>query len=164
MAKSQAIILFVTALCFLSLIGISQCHDDRFFVEGQVYCDTCRAGFVTRVSEYIEGAKVRLECRNITGGEVIYDVEGVTEKQGRYSLPVDGDYEDDICEIQLVESPKPECNEIPTDMLTKQAAKVCLTSNNGAVDPIRSANPLGFFKKDPLPECPTVFKELGLVV
>ena len=161
MAKSQAIVFAAIALCFLSLISVSH-GDDRFFVEGEVYCDTCRAGFITKVSEPIQGAKVRLQCRNITGGEELYNAEGLTDAQGRYSLPVDGDYEDDICEVQLVESPREDCNEPATDILTKQAAKVCLTSNSGIVDPIRSANPLGFLKKDPLPECPQVLKELGI--
>ncbi|KAL9257782.1 Pollen allergen Che a 1-like protein [Drosera capensis] len=163
MAKSQTTLVMIASLVyFLSLISFSQCHDDRFFVEGQVYCDTCRAEFVTRLTEFLEGAKVRLECRNITGGDLTYTVDAVTDSQGRYSIAVDGDYEDDICEILLLESPKKDCSEIPTDPYTRMAAKIPLTSNNGVVDPTRNANPLGFMINKPLPECPEVFKELGL--
>ncbi|GAB4827194.1 hypothetical protein Ancab_034084 [Ancistrocladus abbreviatus] len=162
MAKSHSILLVATALCFLSLVGVSQCHDDRFFVEGQVYCDTCRARFVTKVSQYLEGATVRLECRNITGGEITYQVDGVTDKNGLYSLPVDGDYEDDICEVQLVKSPRQDCSEIPSDPYSKLAARVPLTSNNGVVDPTRPTAPLGFMINTPLPECPEVLKELDI--
>ena len=52
MAKS--IIILASALCFLSLLGFAAC-ENRFFVEGKVYCDTCRAQFVTKVSEYMQG-------------------------------------------------------------------------------------------------------------
>ncbi|KAL9275360.1 Olee1-like protein [Drosera capensis] len=162
MANPQTFVVIATTLYFLSLVGISQCVVDRFFVEGQVYCDTCRAEFVTRVTEYLKGAKVRLECRNITGGDLTYTADAVTDKQGRYSIAVDGDYEDDVCEVLLQKSPREDCSEIPTDSFTRMAAKVPLTSNNGVVDPIRYANPLGFIIRKPLPECPEVFKELGL--
>ncbi|GAB2223885.1 hypothetical protein Droror1_Dr00004629 [Drosera rotundifolia] len=109
-----------------------------------------------------KGAKVRLECRNITSGDLIYTADAVTDKQGRYSIAVDGDYEDDVCEVLLQKSPREDCSEIPTDSFTRMAAKVSLTSNNGVVDPTRYANPLGFMIRKPLPECPEVFKELGL--
>ncbi|GAB2228453.1 hypothetical protein Droror1_Dr00010292 [Drosera rotundifolia] len=92
MTNSQTLVIVAT-LSFVSLVGISQCDTDHFFVEGQVYCDTCRAEFITRVTEYLEGAKVRLERRNITGGELSYTANAVTDKQGRYSIAVDGDYE-----------------------------------------------------------------------
>ncbi|GMH27120.1 hypothetical protein Nepgr_028963 [Nepenthes gracilis] len=163
MAKSHNLLIVASALCFLSLVGISRCHSDRFFVEGQVYCDTCRIEFVTRVSEFLEGARVRLECRNRTGGDIAYTREGVTDKNGRYSLPIDGDFEDDICEVTLVKSPREDCSELPIDPFARQAAKVSLTSNNGVVDPIRSANPLGFMISNPLPECHEVLKELALL-
>ncbi|GMG99677.1 hypothetical protein Nepgr_001517 [Nepenthes gracilis] len=158
MEKSQIIVLIASVLCLLSFV---ECHDDRFFVEGQVYCDTCRTEFITRVSKFLEGAKVRLECRNITFGAISYAAEAVTDKNGRYSLAVDGDYEDDICEVLLVKSPREDCSEVPSDPFIRQAAKVSLTSNNGIVDPIRTANPLGFKIREPLPECLEVLKELG---
>ncbi|GAB4831407.1 hypothetical protein Ancab_005418 [Ancistrocladus abbreviatus] len=162
MEKSHTIVLVAGALCFLSLVGVSECGDDSFFVEGQVYCDTCRTEFITRVSEYLEGATVRLECRNITGGSETYSVEGVTGKLGFYSLPVDGDYEDDICEVVLVKSPREDCSEVPTSENTRQAAIVSLTANNGVVDRKRPANALGFMINKPIAECPEVLKELGL--
>lgn len=52
MAKS--IIIQASALYFLSLLGFAYCKD-RFFVEGKVYCDTCRTQFVTRISTYMKG-------------------------------------------------------------------------------------------------------------
>lgn len=65
MAKSS-VIFFASALCFLTLLGAAY-GVSRFFVEGEVFCDTCRTQFVTRVSEYLEGecfrSLVKFSCR-----------------------------------------------------------------------------------------------------
>lgn len=48
------IIVTASALCFFTLL-----HDvhgeSQFFVEGKVYCDTCRAQFITKISDYVKG-------------------------------------------------------------------------------------------------------------
>uniref|UniRef100_A0A803MDY3 Uncharacterized protein n=1 Tax=Chenopodium quinoa TaxID=63459 RepID=A0A803MDY3_CHEQI len=149
MAKCQAVFLLVGALCVLSLAGVANAAENHFKVQGMVYCDTCRA-------------TVKLECRNITAGTQTFKAEAVTDKVGQYSIPVNGDFEDDICEIELVKSPNSECSEVSHDVYAKQSAKVSLTSNNGEASDIRSANALGFMRKEPLKECPEVLKELDL--
>ncbi|KAK9714555.1 hypothetical protein RND81_06G102800 [Saponaria officinalis] len=164
MAKAQTVFVLAVAICVLSLAGVARATaDNRFFVQGMVYCDTCRIQFMTRVSHMLEGATVRLECRNITAGTVSLSAEAKTDKLGLYSIPAEGDHEDDICQISLVKSPQEECSEIPTDVFSQQSAKVSLTNNNGEATPVRNANPLGFMRKDPLPECPDVLKELDIV-
>ncbi|CAK9148139.1 unnamed protein product [Ilex paraguariensis] len=164
MAKTvQTAILFTTALCFFSLIGIVQCRDAHFFVEGQVYCDPCRAQFMTRLSEFMPGAKVRLECRANEGGQLTYSIEGVTDKSGTYSLPVEGEHEEDICEILLVKSGKPECSESGPKGWQREAARITLTVNSGIASEVRHANPLGFLTKEAKPECSEVFKELNMI-
>ncbi|XP_074269847.1 pollen allergen Che a 1-like [Silene latifolia] len=163
MAKSQFILVLAAAICALSMAGVANAEaDNRFYVQGMVYCDTCQIQFMTRVSHMLEGAIVKLECKNITTEEVTFVKDTVTDRLGLYSIPVDGDYEDDICQISLVKSPSKECSEIPTDIYSQQAAKVSLTNNNGEATPVRNANPLGFMRKDPLPECPEVLKELDI--
>lgn len=75
----------VSALCFLSLVQSKDAHkgeatsntkeapkievsssvpgpsaggpDAEFFVQGQVYCDTCRAQFITKVSQFMPGKR-----------------------------------------------------------------------------------------------------------
>lgn len=160
--SSQAIIFFAVAL-FLALFEIAHCTDPHFYVEGRVYCDTCRIQFVTKASTYIPGAKVRLECKNREGGHLTYRIEGETDKTGTYSLPVDGDHEEEVCEVILVKSPDPECNEPFTGGFGGKSARVSLTSNNGIASAARLANPLGFMKKQAFPECPDILKELGLL-
>ncbi|KAI4339041.1 hypothetical protein MLD38_024027 [Melastoma candidum] len=156
------VMLSVAALCFFALPQVVH-GESRFFVEGTVYCDTCRAQFITKISEYIEGARVRLECRDREGGSLTYSIEGETNANGLYSLPVDGDREDQICEVVLVKSNKPGCEEIDNSAFVRKGARVSITANNGLASPVRLANPLGFLKDKPLPECDKVLKELGLV-
>ncbi|KAA8526765.1 hypothetical protein F0562_009006 [Nyssa sinensis] len=156
MAKTVALI--AAALCVLALAGFAQC-EEQFSVMGRVYCDTCRLQFVTRLSEFISGAKVRLECRDRQDAKnVTYTIEGLTDAEGYYSVPVAGDHEGEICEVTAVSSPDAECNE-PAN----ERARVSLAKNSGIPSQNRYANFVGFLKKEPLPECVDVLKELTLV-
>ncbi|KAJ9690686.1 hypothetical protein PVL29_013047 [Vitis rotundifolia] len=163
MARSlQAVIFLATALCFFSFQA-SASAESHFYVEGQVYCDTCRIQFITKVSEYMPGAKVRLECRDREGGSLTYSIEGETDETGSYKLPVDGEHEEEVCEVQLVKSSKPECSEISQGVFARRSARISLASNSGMPSAGRLANPLGFLRQDSLPECPEVLKELGIL-
>ncbi|KAL4627103.1 hypothetical protein ACB092_05G143500 [Castanea dentata] len=146
MAKS--IISLASALCFLSLLGFAHCQS-LFSVEGKVYCDTCRIQFVTRVSEYMQGATVGIECRDREGGSITHSA-------------VEEEHEEDICAVSLIKSTNPDCSEVSKDPFLKKSARVSLTSNNGISSSVRLANPLGFLKKEALPQCAEVLKELGL--
>lgn len=107
------------------------------------------------------GAQVKLECRNASTESVTYSTHTTTDETGMYRLPVDGDHEEDICEVFLVESTRTDCNEIPHDGFLKQTAGIDLTRNNGLSTPVRQASPLGFLIKNPLPQCLEVLRELG---
>ncbi|KAL2340564.1 hypothetical protein Fmac_008504 [Flemingia macrophylla] len=161
MAKSTIIVL-VSALCFLSFLGLA-CAKDKFFVEGTVYCDTCRIQFLTKLSELLEGATVRVECSQVDNAKnVTFSKEAVTDASGTYKVEVDGDHEEDTCEVVLLKSPRKDCSEVDTESHLQQAARVSITKNNGIVSPVRQANPLGFLKKDSLPDCADLLKELGI--
>ncbi|MCI39999.1 olee1-like protein, partial [Trifolium medium] len=67
-----------------------------------------------------------------------------------------------ICQVVLVKSPRKDCSEVDTDSHLEQAARISVTNNNGIVSPIRTTNPLGFLKKERLPGCLEIFKELGI--
>jgi hypothetical protein len=158
---AKYIVIQVSALCFLSLLGFAYC-DNRFFVEGQVYCDTCRTQFVTKLSTNMKGAKVSLQCREREGGSVIYSSNAETDASGIYRIPVDGDHEAEICEVALLKSSEPDCSEESQDPFLKKTTRISLTKNNGIATPVRLANPLGFMRKKPLPECKGVLEELGM--
>ncbi|KAG9440904.1 hypothetical protein H6P81_021069 [Aristolochia fimbriata] len=159
MAKLSCTVL-VASFCILVVASSVHCIDDVLDVEGKVFCDTCRARFVTRISEYIEGAEVKIECHNRTTGVLTARVEGRTDKTGSYFIQVKGDHQEDICEVELLRSPRPDCNQLDGE---RSRARILLTKNNGIVSDIRHANPLGFFKKEALPQCSIVLKELGLI-
>lgn len=110
----------------------------------------------------VTGAKVRLECRDRETENVTYTVEGDTTEGGRYSLHIEGDHEDEVCETVLVKSSRPDCDEVNKDAFTRRSARISLTKNNGIHSQARMANPLGFMRKKPLPGCAEVLLELGI--
>lgn len=104
-----------------------------------------------------------MECRDREGGSVTYSSQAETDEKGTYRIPVDGEHEEEICEVVLAKSSDPECSEVSKDPFQKKGARVSLTKNNGIVSPVRLANPLGFMKKKPIAECGEVLRELGMV-
>lgn len=113
------------------------------------------------VLDWIAGATVRLECRNSESEKnVTYSVEGVTDSAGHYCVLVEGEHEDDICEVMATKSPLNDCN-IPFES-ADQKARISCTENNGVSGDVRLVNPLGFMTKHPDPQCADVLQELDL--
>ncbi|XP_051216779.1 pollen-specific protein C13 [Lolium perenne] len=130
-----------------------------YVVQGRVYCDTCRAGFETNVTEYIKGAKVRLECRRYGNNVLERSIDGVTDETGTYKIDLKDSHVEDICEVVLIQSPLANCHEIQN---LRDRAPVLLTRNVGISDNLRLANPLGYLKDVPLPVCPDLLKMFNL--
>jgi hypothetical protein len=103
-------------------------------------------------------AEVRLECRKRADGDVTYSIDGVTDKKGVYSLRVEGDHEEEICEVKAIKSTRSDCND---PMAGYEKARITLTNKNGLSSDARYANSLGFMKKEALPNCIDVLNELG---
>lgn len=56
MARALIVVaLFATAISLCLSSVLSSDASEHFFVEGKVYCDTCRVQFVTRVTEALPG-------------------------------------------------------------------------------------------------------------
>ncbi|CAA2982520.1 major pollen allergen Ole e 1 [Olea europaea var. sylvestris] len=161
----QVSFLFVVALCFLSFPSVIYSEDvpqppvSQFHIQGQVYCDTCRAGFITELSEFIPGASLRLQCKDKENGDVTFTEVGYTRAEGLYSMLVERDHKNEFCEITLISSGRKDCNEIPTEGWVKPSLKFILNTVNGTT---RTVNPLGFFKKEALPKCAQVYNKLGM--
>ncbi|OMO93010.1 Pollen Ole e 1 allergen/extensin [Corchorus capsularis] len=158
----KAFFFFASTLCLVSLALAASHSSETFKVVGRVYCDNCRAQFVTKISKYISGAKVRLECRDREGGHLTYKSEGETDSTGTYELKVEGDHEEEVCEVALVKSSDPDCAEIDHENFLGKSARISLTKDSGISSDIRLANPLGFMVKERLPECTEVLRELGI--
>ena len=71
------------------------------------YAATCAT---VRVSQFMEGAMVRVDCRDVVSGNLTLSKEAVTDGCGKYTVEMDGDHEDDMCEVSLVKSNDPECS------------------------------------------------------
>lgn len=102
---------------------------------------------------------MKLECRKEADNAVTFSKEGLTDNNGVYNIPVEGDHEEEICELKTVMSDVHECNDI---MSAKEADKVVLTTNMGVSSMRRFVNPLGFMTKTVDPKCADIVKELDL--
>ncbi|MCE3049212.1 Anther-specific protein lat52 [Datura stramonium] len=107
---AKAILVLSALCCILAFANFAQCNE-HFKVEGSVYCDTCRVQFQTRLSEYIEGTWVRLVCRDIVTEQVKYEAEALTDKNGKYTIAVVGDHENELCDVEVVKSPREDCKD-----------------------------------------------------
>ncbi|KAE8723481.1 Alg9-like mannosyltransferase family isoform 1 [Hibiscus syriacus] len=163
MAKSSEFVLLFFLICISSSLsfayGKNATDPSKFIVVGRVYCDTCRVEFETKLSQPISGATVVLDCKNRIDGSYTYrSLLMLTDNNGYYKIEVEGNYEDSDCDVSLVKSPRPDCNE-PTEVWRK--ARVVLTTDDGVSSEIRFANNLGFKMKEALPECKQVLTEMG---
>lgn len=59
MAKA---IVLLSALCVLAIANFAVAEPEVFDVEGRVFCDTCRLGFATSLSEAIQGMNNNNKC------------------------------------------------------------------------------------------------------
>jgi Pollen protein Ole e 1 like len=102
---------------------------------------------------------VRLECRHFSDGKIEHQVDGVTDKNGTYTIELKDNHDEEICEVVLVQSPLSTCAEIPKG---RDRARVLL-ADAGLSSNIRYANSLGFLKDTPLPICVDVLKQYNQV-
>ncbi|XWS18499.1 hypothetical protein CRYUN_Cryun32bG0049100 [Craigia yunnanensis] len=82
------------------------------------------------------------------------------DASGSYRLKVEGNHEEEVCEVALVESSDPECAEIDKENYLRKSARVGLTKDNGISSDSRLASPLGFVAMERLPECTEVLRKL----
>ncbi|KAK9272831.1 hypothetical protein L1049_003209 [Liquidambar formosana] len=145
------------ALCVLpALVTAGRPVGNPFFVRGRVYCDTCRAGFETPATTYIPGARVRIECKDRDSLQLVYSIEAVTDSTGTYSIRVDDDHQDQLCDSVLVSSPQADCASADPG---RDRARVILTRYNGLLTDNRFANAMGFLKDQPLSGCTELLKQ-----
>ncbi|CAN6358105.1 unnamed protein product [Urochloa humidicola] len=131
-----------------------------FVVTGRVYCDNCRAGFETNVSHNIAGATVQMECRHFETQQLHDKAEATTDAGGWYKMDIGDDHQEEICEVVLLKSPEADCAEVER---FRDRARVPLTRNNGIdLKSVIYANPIAFFRKEPLPNCGEILRAYAL--
>ncbi|XP_028756104.1 olee1-like protein [Neltuma alba] len=164
MAKSNLFIIASVLLCFFAFFcSVNGQKEEELVVQGSVYCDTCDVQFVTRLSEPMAGATVRLRCMDAENPKnITLDKEGTTDENGVYKIVVDGDHAEEVCEVVPIKSSKEDCAEWDEAKHLQQSAKISITNKNGMKARLRSASPMGFSRKQPLAECAEALKEIGL--
>ncbi|CAI8593219.1 unnamed protein product [Vicia faba] len=162
MAQSFAVVaLLVFAFCFSSVLAARKAPTDYpevFTVIGTIYCDPCHFEFESRLSKPIEGVKVTLICKKEEGNNVTYVKEATTDDNGVYKMNVDGDHEEEICEVNADSNGKGEC----TLPMANKGDRIGLNKNMGVSSLVRFVNPLGFMTKTIDSQCGSVVSELGL--
>ncbi|KAK8479107.1 hypothetical protein V6N13_054130 [Hibiscus sabdariffa] len=152
----MAKVLLFVALCVLpALVSATRMVKNPLMVQGSVYCDPCRAGFETPKSRSLSDAKVKIVCSNRKTGEVVYEREGKTDKDGKYQIPVAEDHLDQICDAVLVKSSHPDCFTMTPG---RERTRVILTNYNGIASTTRYANAMGFMTEAPEAGCTEMMK------
>ncbi|KAF5205328.1 Pollen allergen ole e 1 family [Thalictrum thalictroides] len=156
MAKLVAL---VASLCFLSFLGAAYC---KIEVRGLIYCDTCRVLFPTIVAKPATDAQVTLVCRDRENEKnvTVSITTSAIDEHGKYVFEVDGDHEDEICEVRLEKNNDPDCTQIIPGL---DRARILISDNSGIASNVRYANPLGFIKSEALPECAQILRSYDLL-
>ncbi|KAI3981058.1 hypothetical protein MKX01_032198 [Papaver californicum] len=152
MASPRVLILLV--LCVLpALLVEARPLDDPYHVHGRVYCETCHLGVEHKLVTYIQGAVVKIVCKDDESYDIKYSREGTTDVNGRYIIEVREDHQDDFCFAVLVSSPQSDCNTIVPGL---DQVTAVLTNNNGLPSHERNVNSLGFKKDTKVAGCPSL--------
>ncbi|GAV80481.1 Pollen_Ole_e_I domain-containing protein [Cephalotus follicularis] len=151
----MARLLLLFALCVLPTLVYAVGVSRPFVISGRVYCDTCRCGFETPATQYIAGAKVKIECKDRNSLQVVFSTYGETDSSGTYEIVVEDDHGDEICNAVLVSSPISDCKSADGG---RSQATVILTRSNGAISDLHYANSMGYMKDQPLPGCAELLK------
>ncbi|MBA0808674.1 hypothetical protein Gohar_024392 [Gossypium harknessii] len=149
------LLLFIALFVVPCLVSATRMVKNPLVVQGQVYCDHCRAGFETPKTRNMAGAKVKVVCSNRKTGDVVYEKEGHTDSTGQYKIAVSEDHLDEICDAVLVKSSQPECAEMSPG---RERARVVLTNFNGISSNTRFANAMGFMANTAEAGCAEVMK------
>lgn len=130
---------------------------DPFCLKGRVVCDPCRAGYETSAITHIAGAEVMLECKQRISNEVVFTKPGTTDATGEYTIYVDQDRADDVCDVKLISSPERSCSERAPG---RDQARVILTRYNGIATNDRFANAMLYMAEEVASGCAQVLKQM----
>jgi hypothetical protein len=101
-----------------------------------------------------------MECRHFETMKLHDKADATTDAGGWYRMDIGDDHQEEICEVMLVKSPEADCAEIER---FRDRSRVALTRNNGmAPNAVRYANPVAFFRKEPLPNCGEILRAYAL--
>ncbi|KAE9587156.1 hypothetical protein Lal_00004658 [Lupinus albus] len=154
MASRVGLVLFMCVLP--AMVAAIRPEKNPFSVKGRVFCDPCRATFETSATTYIAGAEVIVQCNDRVTNEVVYTKKGITDSTGTYTIDVNEDHKDQVCDAKLVNSNHPTCNEITPG---RDQARVILTGYNGIASMNRLVNAMGYMTQEVQSGCADVLRQ-----
>ncbi len=154
MASRVALLL---VMCVLpAMVAAIRPAKNPFVVKGRVFCDPCRAGFETSAAKYIPGAEVMVQCKDRVSNDVVYTKRAWTDSTGSYTIHVDEDHADQVCDAKLVSSSQDDCKEATPG---RDQARVILTGYNGIASNDRFTNAIGFMTQEVASGCADILKQ-----
>ncbi|KAI9085937.1 hypothetical protein K1719_032014 [Acacia pycnantha] len=157
---SSLVILIVSVLCFSALLGFAHGDSNTYNIQGRIYCDPCRLQQETRTSIPLKGVKVILQCKPTELGSVTYTNTGITDQNGIYVIPMEGDHKSDYCEILTDQTTHPSCSET---VAAAKGDRVTVTMNTNLSSlSTYFVRPLGFMSKEFDPRCVQMVKEYDI--
>ncbi|CAI8597489.1 unnamed protein product [Vicia faba] len=155
MASRVALLLF--AFVLPAMVSAIRPAKNPLCLKGHVVCDLCRAGYETSAITHIAGAEVALECKDRISNKVVYTKLGKTDSNGEYTMYVDEDRVDNVCDVKLVSSPQNSCNEATPG---RDQARVILTRYNGIASNDRFANAMLFMANEVASGCAEILQKM----
>ncbi|MCD7446181.1 hypothetical protein HAX54_045238 [Datura stramonium] len=156
MGKST-VILIASVVCLLSLVGISEgsigSKNHILTIEGRVYCDPCRSAFQSKLSEPLAGARVQLQCHRLKTKKVTFISAAMTNSIGYYRILLEGQHRNESCVVNLVSSPREDCNVHPGNDVNPSKAVISLSDRQFTDGEVYAPTPLRFLTNKPSPEC-----------
>ncbi|MCL7048356.1 hypothetical protein MKW94_000764 [Papaver nudicaule] len=155
-------VMIILALCVLlpALIAgeYTPVKKESYIVSGHVFCDTCQLECEHPLATAIEGAEVKIECRDrkVDSLPLVYQRYGKTDKEGNYKIEVLEEHKNQKCEVMLVKSPQENCKTIKEGVMDK--ATVILVDQNGISSHNRVANSLGFRRESTIDGCGKLYE------
>jgi len=98
-----------------------------------------------------------LECKQRNSDEVVFSKPGTTDPTGEYTIYVDQDRADEVCDVKLVSSPQHSCSE---KVFGRDKARVILTRYNGITSNDRFANTMLYMAEEVASGCAAVLKQM----
>ncbi|KAL1349458.1 hypothetical protein HN51_025954 [Arachis hypogaea] len=131
-------------------------NNNPFSVKGRVYCDPCRFSFESLATTYIAGAEVILQCKDRITNDIVFSKQSQTDSSGAYTIDVDADFENQVCDVKLLSSSQDDCKE---PALGRDQSRVILNRFNGIATNDRFVNNLGFMKNEALSGCADILRK-----
>lgn len=97
-----------------------------------------------------------MQCKDRTTNDLVYSKLGRTDSSGSYTIFVDEDHENQICDAKLVSSPQHDCKEATPG---RDQSRVILNRYNGIATDDRFVNNMGFMTKDVASGCDEILRQ-----